>query len=352
MSQPEGDIATTCRWFAGQVFAGRSSLYEHLCLAMADDEALWDLIAAIPKGQPAPNMLFGAVHDRLLSGIDHPLAAYFPSLGGTRPVDGDAYAVFVDFCRQEAEAIRVIVTSRTVQTNEVGRSALWLPAMCRVASYTGEPLYLIECGTSAGLNLYWDRYGYDYGEGLTVGEAEAQVQLQCQRRGDRPLPNPKPFPTVAGRVGIDLHPIDVRDAAQVRWLRALLWPEQRRRAELLQAAVTIVQQDPPHMLAGDVFVHLPAAVAKAPAGTTPVVMHSFMANQLTEALRQELDARCERLGRQRPLHRLAIEWLGETHPTIRWTRYGQGEPQTTLLAEADQHGQWLHWLENGQAGGQ
>lgn len=41
---------------------------------------------------------------------------------------------------------------------------------------------------------------------------------------DRP-PLPDEFPPVASHVGIDLNSLDVRDEADVLWLRALVWPE-------------------------------------------------------------------------------------------------------------------------------
>jgi hypothetical protein len=340
------------RWFAENVFGGRSPLYTHFCLAIADDEALWDLIGTIPAGQPLPNMLFGAVHDRLLAGVSHPLAAYFPSVGGTAAVDAGAYPALVDFCCREVEAIRPILATRAVQTNEVGRSALWLPAMCRLAAAESLPLFLVECGTSAGLNLYWDRYGVAYSDGTTAGEPQSAVSLTCERRGDRPLPLRKPLPGVAGRLGIDLSPIDARDPDQVRWLQALLWPEQVPRAERLQAAVAVVRQDPPQLLAGDVLALLPQAVVMAPAETAVVVMHSFMANQLSVEQRQRLDGILTDLGQRRPLHRLAIEWLEGPHPTIVWTRYWPDGATARLLAEADQHGQWIEWLDTPQGEGQ
>jgi hypothetical protein len=57
-----------------------------------------------------------------------------------------------------------------VQTNEVGRCASLLPAFGVVAARTdGRPLALVELGTSAGLNLVWDAYGYAYGAAGRAG---------------------------------------------------------------------------------------------------------------------------------------------------------------------------------------
>ena len=57
--------------------------------------------------------------------------------------------------------------TRSIQTNEVGRSAALLPALAVVragALAVGDdrPLALVELGPSAGLNLLLDRYAVTY----------------------------------------------------------------------------------------------------------------------------------------------------------------------------------------------
>ena len=47
------------------------------------------------------------------------------------------------------------------QTNEVARSNAILGGCLFIAGKTGTPLELFEIGSSAGLNLSFDRYGYD-----------------------------------------------------------------------------------------------------------------------------------------------------------------------------------------------
>src|SRR5690242_2538704 len=75
---------------AGPAF---SSLYARLCRGIASDPQVLALAADVPPGQPAPNLLLGAVHYLLLKGGRHPLAAFYPSL--TNPPDSaDAYPAF------------------------------------------------------------------------------------------------------------------------------------------------------------------------------------------------------------------------------------------------------------------
>lgn len=95
-----------------------------------------------------------------------------------------------------------LIATRTVQTNEVRRSALLLPAFVLVSREAqGRPLYLLEIGAAAGLNLLWDRYGYHYGNGLRSGDMSSPVQISCSLRGALTPPVPATLPKVGRRRG-------------------------------------------------------------------------------------------------------------------------------------------------------
>ena len=48
------------------------------------------------------------------------------------------------------------------QTNEIARSAMLLPGFLAIAREAGLPLDICEIGSSAGLNLLFDRFAYDF----------------------------------------------------------------------------------------------------------------------------------------------------------------------------------------------
>ena len=50
-----------------------------------------------------------------------------------------------------------------------------------------------------------------------------------------PVPLPGRVPDVAWRAGLDLNPLDVTSADDVRWLQCLLWPGETGRQERLAA---------------------------------------------------------------------------------------------------------------------
>jgi hypothetical protein len=119
-----------------------------------------------------------------------------------------------------AQFLARFAAEHPVQTNEVGRA--W-PLLRGLAAVGHERIDLLELGTAAGLLLYLDRYGYEH---------DGQFEIVRRR-------------------GIDTHPIDVTTDEGARLLEAFVWPDQTERIERLRAAIEIVRQDPPELIAGD-----------------------------------------------------------------------------------------------------
>jgi hypothetical protein len=323
-----------------------SPLYERLCIGIASDPEILDLAAYAHKGQPVPNLFLSAVQFLLLQGIHHPLATFYPNLSGTKTLDDDdPYAYFRSFCLEYYEQIQLILATHLVQTNEVRRSACLLPAFELVSRRSQRrPLALIEIGASAGLNLLWDRYGYDYGESLRCGVLDSPVQLTCQLRGNLRPPLPDKFPMIAYRVGIDLNPIDVRDPAQTLWLQALIWPEHKRRANLLSAAISIAQQHPPALFAGDALDILPTVLPDVAQDSALCIYHSFVINQFSPEAREHLDALFMQEAQQRDLYVVSIAWLNEQLPVLGLLSFQNGLRTEQKLANCSGHARWMEWL--------
>lgn len=227
---------------------------------------------------------------------------------------------------------------------EVRRCACLLPAFGLAAEAEGgRPLAVVEVGASAGLNLLWDRYGYDYG-GRVYGVAGSPVWITCEVQGERRPPIPEPLPQVGWRLGIDLNPIDVRDDAATRWLRALVWPDQPERADLLARAIELARTDPPRMLAGDALDLLPAALAEIPSELTLCVVHTHTLNQFSPEARARFDAILRGASHERPLYRISGEGVaGADFPELRFTAYRSGEADERRLARYEGHGEWIEW---------
>jgi hypothetical protein len=319
---------------------GTSPLYECISRGVASDADLLSLAEEVPSERSPPHVLLAAVHSRLLADTDHPLADYYPSVTDD-PAEGDPFPAFRDFCAEYEDELLPVLHSRRTQTNAVRRCTVLFPAFSHISREVGgEPLALVELGPSAGLNLCWNRYAYDYGDVSRYGTGE--FALDSEIRGGSP-PLPDEFPPVASRVGIDLNPLDVRDEADVLWLCALVWPEHGDRHRLLAGAAEIAQRHPPDLRQGDAVESLPDVLREIPNDVPVCVFDTQMRYQLPESAQERLAERIEEAAERRTLHWLsgheaAAEW--DNALTLWWF---DGE-EYRRLAAYEQHGKWLRWL--------
>lgn len=353
--------------FADDEAAGRSPLYETLCRGIAQLPQVLDLLSAAEPRQRRPNLLLAAVHDLLLQGVDHELAAFYPSVGGRKPTGAAAVEAFAGFCAAHADAVGALCASRLTQTNEVARGTALMSGVRATAGLLVQTrLGLVEVGAAAGLNLVADRFEVrDVAEGEpdvpTLGEG-GRVVLTRRLRGDLRPPSEPTF-EVVDRVGLDRNPLDARNADDARWLRACVWPEHTARRERLDAALAVTAADPPRMVCGDAVNDLERVIASVDAPAV-CVFHSTTIVYLAEDERAEFEAVLARLAATRPLARVSLEGPIEPFASVdRPMDAGAPAGASTLLgvsvwvgglashevlARADPHGTWLEWLANGR----
>ncbi|ELY69018.1 hypothetical protein C490_08506 [Natronobacterium gregoryi SP2] len=319
-------------------------LYAELTEAVADDSQLLEIAAEASPNQPEPELLLAAVQSLLLDGREHPLAQFYPTCDRTGSAD-DPAAQFRDFCLEHESELRSIVATRRCQTNDVGRSAVLLPAFEYVSRLAdGDRLSQIEIGTSAGLNLNWDRYRYDFSGVETVGDDDSPVTITAELRGDRRPPLPRAFPTVVHRRGIDLNTPDVTDEADARWLRALVHPNQAGRRQRLEAAIDVARENRPPLVEGDVLEELPAQLSDAPTDTDLVVFSTHVLYQLEAETIAKLRALLSSRSSDQSVHWLSIdpaEDLGD--PTYRIVTFRDGDSVESQVAQFESYGNWVEW---------
>jgi hypothetical protein len=337
-----------------------AELYRTLCGEIRHDEELLALAAHAPSNQPAPNLLFGAVHYLLLGGATHELREWYPTLakGEVREL-ATLFPAFRDFCLAHSEPITALIETRLTQTNVVQRCSGLLPAFASVFEAGGRaPLSQIEIGPSAGLNLGWDRFRYEYRESTNTREAnrgerlwgdpESSVVVPCELRGAAllpSLPDTPPGLPVAWRRGVDLNPIDIEDPDAVQWLRALVWPDHVGRQERLSNAIAVARASRPTILTGDASKLLPELIEQAPPDTTLCVYGTHTLYQFPrEALLGTLKAMTA-ASLARPIYFVSAEGTGDRCSELRITAYSGGERDTVLAARCCPHGRWLEWLE-------
>lgn len=252
MAARTSGTAAAYRRFAEVEARGRSPLYEALALGVAGDADLLALLDALPAPKRQPNLL--------LASVRHVARAVPPDWPSFRAIATTRWP-----------EVRATMLARSTQTNEPGRCAALLPLLAALP----QPLALIEVGASAGLCLLPDRYVYDFGRGgLVRGPAAPADAPAFPCRVNAATPVPAVPPAVAWRAGLDLNPLDTRDADAMEWLETLVWPGQAKRAERLAAAVRVARADPPRVVRGDLRGGLRALAAEAPRGATLVVFHT------------------------------------------------------------------------------
>jgi hypothetical protein len=259
----------------------------------------------------------GALHALARSGAEPVLAAHYPP----HPSDPEALRAAVKGAIARHDRFLTAYLDSPPQTNEVARSAILLGGMLTTARETGLPLEILEIGSSAGLNLMFDHYAYDLGNGRLWGTGEAPLTITCAWRGNAPAL--ETGLRVVSRTGCDQNPLDPRSEKTVDRLLSYVWPDQPARMERLavalghaaRAGTRIEKAD-----AGD-WLARSLAVPQRP-GVARVLFHTIVWQYLPAAVKERAET--------------AI-----AGGALRLTLWPGGEER--LLGRADYHGRWVEW---------
>ena len=101
----------------------------------------------------------GALHALARSGDCPALRSVYPSANG----DSEAVWGGVQVAIHDHDGFLAAYLDSPPQTNEVSRSSSILGGCLTVAEASGMPIEVYEIGSSAGLNLGFDRWRYDFG---------------------------------------------------------------------------------------------------------------------------------------------------------------------------------------------
>ncbi len=289
-----------------------SPLYAHLLSRAAEDyEAggpVRDLLEPDALSRPRialPLRFMAAMHRLVLEGRAPELARFYPSAGGSLTLE-TSWESFLRTMGEQAESFRALI-GRAVQTNEPGRSGSLLGGFLLIAQSTGLPLRLLEIGASAGLNLCWDRFRYQW-PGGAWGDPESPVRLENVFVEGAP---PLAAVTVQDRSGCDPDPVDLHSPEGRLTLLACTWPDQLERIRMLQAAIAIARGMSCQIEAAGAADWLQPRLAMPVTGVATVVFHSIVWPYLSESERARVTSLIEQAGRaatpQAPLAWLRME---------------------------------------------
>lgn len=351
-------------------------LYRAICEGAAADDEVAAIVLAARPGQVRPVLLLAALHDLVLRRPDLPAARWYPSVTGGPVPDGDPWPDVRRTALDHAAELHTVVATRATQTNEVNRAVHLAPLVARAAAdVPASPVALVEVGCSAGLLLGLDRYRIEVatpGGGTAVlGDPSSTVRCAGEQRSGPPVGDLR-LPRVVERVGLDLDPVALDDADAVRWLEACLWPDVPGRLERFRAAVRLLRDDPPVVVAGDMVGDLAAtcrsarAVAAAGGAEEAVHLVVFSSWALTYVPREErsmvADALAALAADGRP-----VSWLTAEPPACvpevpvpegtdvapaesgaetvlgarRWRDGAELPP--AAWGDSHPHGEWFHW---------
>ena len=294
-----------------------------------------------PRGDALALRMCGGLHRLVLEGKDIGLAAVYPP----HVVDDEAFASAIKAAiRDHDEFLRGNLDSPP-QTNEIGRSGMLLPGFLAIARETKLPLKLCEIGSSAGLNLLFDRFCYIYDD-ERWGDPTSPVRLEPEVRGKRP-----PLDgalSVILREGCDIAPIDIHSERGPARLRSYIWPDQPLRHERLDGALLLAGKIPFALQQADASIFVADRLAAREAGSTLVLFHTimwqYMPQDTQSAIVDAMMKAGERATADAPLAHLRMEPVGLADPyaTLSLTSWPGGE--TRHLARCDFHGRWIEWL--------
>ena len=309
-----------------------ADLLERMAVDVGEGGPAWEVLRGHeddPPGSLPALRLLGTAHRLALEGGAPELAAAYES--------DDAPAAWMAFralLEREGEELRLGM-GRPIQTNEVGRCAALLPGFLAVATEFGLPLRLLEVGTSAGLNLRWDRYRYEAG-GFAWGDASSPLRLEFELSGEFPS---DPQVTVSERRGCDAAPLDPTTEEGRLTLLAYLWPDQKERRRRLLAALEAVSDVPAEVERASAAAWIAEQLREPRPGVATVVFHSIVLQYLSreerEAFIATLGEAGERATAAAPLAWLRMEAAGD-HADVRLTTWPGGEERH--LARVGYHG--------------
>lgn len=230
---------------------GSSAQYAAWARAIAADDALIQLIEALPAGKKQPNLVFAAARWH------------------GAPSTAEAFA---EWLHEHWAIVRETVLTRSTQTNEAARSAYLAVALAHIPG----PIALLEVGAAAGTCLVPDCYRYVFdADGarteLVPARDAGHLAIACELYG---VVAPTRMPEIVWRRGVDLNPVSLDDPDDVAWLQTLIWPEHAERRDRLGGALRTVAEAGPTIIRADLRDDLAPLVADVPDNATLVVAHS------------------------------------------------------------------------------
>ena len=230
------------------------------------------------------------------------------------------------------------------QTNEVSRSGSILGGVLHVAAATGLPIDLYEIGSSAGLNLGFDHYDYDFTAARWGNDAQGVRIIQDWQGPLPPLDAPL---VIRHRRGCDQNPLDPSLEATRTRLMSYVWPDQAARIARLEAAIASTARSGVRVEKADAADWVEQNFVAPEQGVVKLLFHSIVWGYMPDAVQARIEVAMEKVARlatpAAPVAWLRVEPDGNNpYAAVTLTIHPTGE--TRVIGHADFHGRFTHWL--------
>ena len=340
---------------SSELVSKSSPLYSFIHKVISKEPALLKLAQKTRYRQPMDYLLLASIHYLLLKDPNQELAEYYPSIAGkVKKPDKHLMELFKGFCLKNQNEIEQLITSKFLQTNAPNRCSYLMPIFSLISQENGgKPLALVEIGTSASLNLYFDAYQYEYlfqNSKKTFGPVDSKVKIQSQIRDDF-FPDFGESPIIEKRIGIDQNPLDLTQPENALWLKASIWPDHLERFKRLSAAIEVVQKEPKvKLIKGSTIDEFDQAVKDVNKDLTLIIFHTHVLYQFSDEARQDYWNWLDKLGQERNFYCVGAEefktWkerFNTKELAVGKTTYKDGQKKLTLMALSHGHTHWIKW---------
>ncbi len=310
-----------------------------------------------------PMLLLASLHRQILAhnpGFAE-LAAYFPTVGGSKECDADIGAVLEQVILAKRSQLAECIQSGRVQTNETGRGLCWLLPLCYLP---WQEVTLIDLGCSAGLNLIADQRHYvlrdiesvwpdfSLGSGLSP-------QFVVNSKGTFIFPEYQ-VPQIRARLGCDLHPFSLANEDDELSLASFVWGDQTDRLSRLREGIVALHAlqksaAPVHLFQADLTKDLPGFLEQCSPTTSPtVIFNTYLLSYLKDRGRS-LRTSLRQWAAQQPHPVLWLQWelmqQGPEPPETGWLGWtaelwSGGSHRSWQLAWVHPHGMEVQWCSD------
>ena len=308
-------------------------------IATRSDAALTGISVSPDDGRPEtlPERFAAALHWLVLEDRDAGLSTVFPPNDG-EVSDAEIWMAVASAVNAHPLAVAAGLAQTPLRCDPLTCGAL-APGFLTVAALTGLPLAMSQTDAGAGIELWWDRFGYRFGP-VPWGVADAEVDIRPDWSG--PTPPMRPV-RIAERVGCDAAPPDLaRPAVRMRMLSRVP-ADQPGRLLRLAGALEVARDGGPIVEAADVTEWLTGRLASPEPGLAHVVFHGAVGGGVVpQGRRAMIEVAGGQATRDAPLAWLRLEAeRGSGDLAIMLTLWPGGE--TRVLGRSDAGATRVAW---------